>query len=241
MTRPKVLLMTSAIRSPNAFQAITDFDARLRQTLCGLIRWIRDTSVETIVLCDGTMPTYDCARIMAFAKEYGKILETLIFRESDAYLTHGKSYAEGEVLEHAIANSAHLAEGKSFYKVTGRTFVENFDAIAALHEGDGTVFTGPASTLMPKDTPTDAFGPESVWTQFYKCDVALFKEHLMKAYEATDDTMNPIECEYFRRLQNLPYARFAARPFIVGRNGGLNLPYDADFDAETIQLADTFL
>lgn len=237
-----VLLMGSAIRSPAAFQTITDERERLRQTLCGLIRWIRDTSVETIVLCDGTSPDYDFSRIETFAVTHGKTLEILLFeRQNDQYATRGKSYGEGQVLEHAITHSAHLKPGGNFYKVTGRTFIENFDAIRAAHAADDAVFIGPASTMMPKSTPTDVFGPRSVWTQFYKCGVDFFATHLMRAYVETDDKANPIECEYFERLQTLPHARFAIRPFIVGRNSGLNLPYDADFDAETMALAETFM
>ncbi len=78
-------------------------------------------------------------------------------------------------------------------------------------------------------------------TQFYKCGVDFFTKHLLRAYLDTDDKTNHIECEYFKRLQTLPHARFTIKPFIVGRNGGLNLPYDADFDDETITLARTFI
>ncbi len=242
MAERDVLLMGSAIRTPKAFQAITDPDERLSQTLCGLVRWIRDTSVGTIVLCDGTDPDYDFSRIQSFATEHGKTLEVLLFeKENDQYATRGKSYGEGQVLEHAVTHSAHLRPGGNFYKVTGRTFVENFDAIRAAHQGDDTVFTGPASIMMPKGTPTDVFGPRSVWTQFYKCGVDFFAEHLMRAYLDTNDNTNPIECEYFERLQTLPHTRFAIKPFVVGRNGGLNLPYDADFTPETIALARTFI
>lgn len=236
-----VLLMGSAVRSPKVFQAITDPNVRLRQTLCGLIRWIRDTSVQTIVLCDGTDPDYDFARITRFATEHGKTLETLLFRESDAYLTLGKSYAEGEVLEFAIKHSSYLRDGGNFYKVTGRTFIQNFDEIKKEHVDDDSVFTGPASTMMPKDTPKDVFGPSSVWTQFYKCGVGFFKENLMMAYKNTSDVTNPIECEYFARLQSLPHARFRVRPSIIGRNGGLDMPYDGDFSAEDMALAETFI
>lgn len=237
-----VLLMGSAIRSPANFQAITDPNVRLRQTLCGLIRWIRDTSVETIVLCDGTDPEYDFSRIKAFAAEHEKTLETLIFRKkNDQYETRGKSFGEGQVLEHAITHSSHLQPGGTFYKVTGRTFIKNFDAIKKSHEKDETVFIGPASVMMPKDTPKDVFGRRSVWTQFYKCGVDFFAKHLMKAYLETNDNTNPIECEYFKRLQHAPHARFEIKPFIVGRNGGLDLPYDADFTAEDIALAETFV
>jgi hypothetical protein len=242
MAERDVLLMGSAIKTPTAFQAITNADERLLQTLCGLTRWIRDTSVETIVLCDGTNPDYDFSRIQAFATEHGKTLEVLLFeKRDDQYATRGKSYGEGQVLEHAVTHSSHLRPGGNFYKVTGRTFVENFDAIKAAHAEDDTVFTGPASIMMPKGTPTDVFGPSSVWTQFYKCGVDFFTEHLMRAYLHTDDATNPIECEYFARLQHLPHARFSIKPFIVGRNGGLNLPYDADFDEGTAALARTFI
>ncbi len=237
-----VLLMGSAIRSPANFQAITDPNVRLRQTLCGLIRWIQDTSVGTIVLCDGTDPDYDFSRITAFAAEHGKTLETLIFRkENDQYPTRGKSFGEGQVLEHAFTHSSHLKPGGTFYKVTGRTFVKNFDAIRAAHVADDTVFIGPASIMMPKDAPTDMFGRRSVWTQFYKCGVDIFKKHLLHAYLDTHDSVAPIECAYFHRLQHVPHTRFDIKPYIVGRNGGLDLPYDADFTAEDVALAETFV
>ncbi len=163
MAERDVLLMGSAIRTPTAFQAITDQDERLLQTLCGLVRWIRDTSIDTIVFCDGSGTDYDFSRITAYAADHGKTLETLLFtKENDQYSTRGKSFGEGQVLEHAVTHSAHLRPGGNFYKVTGRTFIENFDAIRAAHAGDDTVFTGPASIMMPKSTPTDTFGPRSV-------------------------------------------------------------------------------
>ncbi len=233
--------MTSAIRSPSTFQAIVDPHVRLRQALCSLLRWIQSGPFQTIVLCDGTDPDYDFSRITAFATHHNKTLETLLFRESDAYLTHGKSFAEGEVLAFALKHSSHLHEGVQFYKVTGRTFVENAAALCAAHRNDNVVFGGPASEYMPRGTPHDAYGPASVWTQFYKCDVQTFRTYLMEAYTNTDDVKNPIECEYFRQLQHVPYVPFAEKPFIVGRNSGLNLPYDADFDETTIALAETFL
>lgn len=240
-THHHTLLMTSAIRSPAAFQAIIDPHARLLQALCSLLRWIHTASFQTIILCDGTDPDYDFSAITAYAADHGKKLEILLFRESDAYLTHGKSYAEGEVLAFALKHSSHLNDDETFFKVTGRTFVENADALCALHVNDNVVFSGPASLFMPAATPRDVYGPASVWTQFYKCDVRTFRMHLMEAYTDTDDVQNPIECEYHRRLQHVPHVPFAQKPFIVGRNGGLNLPYDADFDEKTIALAESFL
>lgn len=145
-----VILMTSAIGSPPAFLKITNHEERLHQTLCGLVRWIRDTSAETIVFCDGTMPSFDFSKVLKFAEEHGKTLELLLFQESDNYLKYGKGYAEGEVLEYALNHSAHLAEGGSFYKVTGRTFIANFEEIRALHERDEAVFASPAWSLMPE-------------------------------------------------------------------------------------------
>jgi hypothetical protein len=150
-----VVLVTSAIGSPPAFLKITNHDERLLQTLCCLVRWIRDTSAETIVLCDGTMTPFDFSKVRAFAEKHGKTFETLVFQESDNFLKHGKGYGEGEVLEYAVENSAHLAEGGSFYKVTGRTFVANFDDIRKAHASDEAVFASPAWSLMPADGKTD--------------------------------------------------------------------------------------
>lgn len=144
-----VILMTSAIASPAAYLVITNHEERLLQTLCGLVRWIRDTSANTIVLCDGTSPTFDFSKVQAFAKRYGKTLEILIFQESDNFLVHGKGYAEGEVIEYALTHSAHLGAGTNFYKVTGRTYVANFDEIRLEHENDDAVFFSPAWKLMP--------------------------------------------------------------------------------------------
>lgn len=144
-----VILMTSAIGSPSAFLKITNHEERLHQTLCSLVRWIRDTSPKTIVFCDGTMPSFDFSKVTRFAEEHGKTLEVILFQESDKYLKYGKGYAEGEVLEYALNHSKHLAEGGSFYKITGRTFIANFEEIRALHEKDEAVFASPAWSLMP--------------------------------------------------------------------------------------------
>lgn len=276
-----VVLVTSAIGSPPAFLKITNHDDRLNQTLCSLVRWIRDTSAETIVVCDGTMTPFDFSKVHMFAEKHGKTLEILTFQETDNYLRHGKGYGEGEVLEYAVNNSTHLADGGSFYKVTGRTFVANFDEIKKLHANNEAVFASPAWSLMPTDGKTDThkhlstpfrnalkLGParaarravsmarilthnllsrgvlslrddDTVWTQFYKCDVAFFRKHFLKAYRHVDDSANPIEHEYHRRLRRVPYARMALRPRIVGRNAGYDLPYDEEYSDEVRAVAET--
>lgn len=277
-----VILMTSAIGSPPAFLKITDHDERWHQTLCGLVRWIRDTSARTIVLCDGTMPTYDFSKVEKFAAENGKTIEILKFQESDNFMKHGKGYAEGEVLEFALNNSKHLSDGGSFYKVTGRTFVANFDEIKKIHAHDAAVFTGPAWALMPggehekymrtrlssrleslRGMDTSAVARlflskgktlvknifsrgeyslvehDSVWTQFFKCDVSFFRKHLLKVYVHVDDAYNNIEHEYFKRMKRVQYAKMAVRPIIVGHNAGYGLLYDEEYSKEVQEMAKT--
>jgi|GEM_PF-1208046 len=278
-----VILMTSAIGSPPSFLKITNHEERLHQTLCSLVRWIRDTSARTIVLCDGTMPPFDFSKVLKFAEEHGKTLEVIIFKESDNYLKYGKGYAEGEVLEYALEHSAHLSEGSSFYKVTGRTFISNFEEIRALHEKDEAVFASPAWSLMPvsahdkhethrnlssriHNAQTMGFTSaarmvfskmerrlynlfvrgewsirehRSVWTQFYKCDVAFFRKHLLKVYVRVSDLYNNIEHEYFRSMRGVPYTPMGVRLRIVGRNAGYDLLYDEDYAEDVQALART--
>lgn len=275
-----VVLITSAIGSPPLFLKITNHEERLHQTLCGLVCWIREPSARTIVLCDGTMTPFDFSKVARFAEEHGKTFEALLFQESDNFMKHGKGYAEGEVLEHALNHSKHLSDGGSFYKVTGRTFVANFDDIKKAHAGDAAVFYGPAWALMPDGGHEErthvnlssrieharAMGlgtlsrvllargkrlaknaltrgewstreHDSVWTQFFKCDVAFFRRHLLKVYERVDDLYNNIEHEYHRTLRNVPYTKMAIRPRVVGRNAGYGLVYDEDYSDEVQAVA----
>ncbi len=262
----EILLVTSALEPGRVPQLkIRDPKERLWETLCGLLSWFECPSVQTIVFCDSTAPSYDFSRIVAEAARHGKELEVLTFDGIRLAEERGKGYAEGELLHHALEHSKHLRGDVPFYKISGRIFVENYEEIRAAHAADRVVFQVPA---WGKWTPNSSRSPfatlrliqqilvrmwytkslhlrsynRSVDTRFFKCDTAFFRKHLRHAHERADDWhYYQIEQAYFDELPAGSYAPFRTACVLVGQSATLGTALVKPYNAEKREAAARFL
>ena len=141
----EVLLLTASInpgKTPDV--AIKDPQERLLEYIISLLAWIELTNIEKIVFCENTACQYNFDRIIEFAKKNGKSLEVLIFSGNTKSHKYGKGYGEGEIIKYALQHSKHLSCQTSFYKMTGRLFVRNFNEIQIDRQHYQNVFQYPA-------------------------------------------------------------------------------------------------
>ena len=141
----EVLLLTASInpgKTPDV--AIKDPQERLFEYIISLLAWIELTNIEKIVFCENTACQYNFNQIIELAKKKGKSLEILIFNGNTKSQKYGKGYGEGEIIKYALKYSKHLSYQTSFYKMTGRLFVKNFNEIQIDHQHYQNVFQYPA-------------------------------------------------------------------------------------------------
>ncbi len=205
MTNPQtpILIVTSAV-APAAgipFLTLVDPRERLLQTYCGLLSWIRQTPIAAIVLCDNTGIDHRFAGLAALAEAHGKRLEILAFRGDDEELRlRGKGYGEGEILQHVLDHSRLLAAATSFYKVTGRVFVEDFADLHHRFRKQPVVFGLPGNlapwrrTLLRTASRCGLLEAcfrrlrnNYVATTFYKCSVDYYRAFLAGRFRLVDD------------------------------------------------------
>jgi hypothetical protein len=144
-TNNEVLLMTATIHTKNTPHVkIRNDEERLFQYLCSLTAWIKLTNINTIVFCENSNTSFNFQKVIEFARMQGKTIEVLIFNGNQGSQKYGKGHGEGMIIKHAINNSENLDQDVSFYKITGRIFVKNFDVIQRAHAEFSTVFKMPA-------------------------------------------------------------------------------------------------
>ena len=245
------LIMTTAVNSSDPCLTIRNSGERVFQLHCSLVSWITSSRVDNIILCDNSAPDNDYAGIAALAQSYGKKFEALSFRgDSARVVTHGKGFGEGEIIRHALENSSLIKESGSFYKVTGRVFIENFDAICALEAGHEVVFDlsilpvkkiawkllaalPGAGTLLTNN----GFG--FVKTIFYKCSVAYYRRHLLHCHGEVDSRKHfLLENRMFLPIIRHGYRPFAIQPDYVGYCAGTGELYGThDYPVEVKERA----
>lgn len=141
----EVLLITASIEARNTRDVtIRDRVERQRQYLQGLVAWITLTELPTIVFCENTNTSYDFTKLIEFARLKNKTLEVFVFGGNHKAQVYGKGYGEGEIVDYAMKNSRYLSKSQSFYKITGRLFVQNFNQIHQVHGHLLNVFKIPA-------------------------------------------------------------------------------------------------
>jgi hypothetical protein len=141
----EVLLITASIEISNTRDvAIRDRLERQRQYLQGLVAWITLTDLPIIVFCENTNTSYDFTPIIELASRHHKTLEVLVFSGNDKAQIYGKGFGEGEIVAYAMKNSRYLSQSQTFYKITGRLFIQNFCQIQQTHANLARVFKVPA-------------------------------------------------------------------------------------------------
>jgi hypothetical protein len=262
MSDPEILIVTSCIDPQRVYcLAISDRDERLRQSICSLVGWILYTKVSTIVLCDGGLREYDFQGIADFARAHDKSFEALHVKPDPLTETLGKGYGEGLIMRHALTHSEYAKEGTSFYKITGRSFVANFDEISAREAAHPLVFASKATPLfsfanleyMVRKSFDNArrhyrrrgvlcflLKPMALPTHFYKCSVAIYKKLLADESDKVLDSQGYwLEHAFYDRLRfRVRWNAFSIKPTIIGRSGSSGALYDGDYSADVKNIAE---
>jgi hypothetical protein len=253
MSQSDVLIVNSCIEPQRVFGiAITDREARLRQLLCALVGWIRYTKVPTIVLGDNSLREYDFTCIAGFAKEHGKAFEALHLPPDPLTERLGKGHGEGSTIRHILAHSKYIEKDTSFYKITGNSFVANFDEIAAREADRPLVFGCEATPLFSltnlKYIATESFRntrrhygrrgwlcfllkPVFLRTHFYKCNVPIYKKLLINAYTKVYDSQGYcLEHAFYDSLRfRARWDAFSIKPTIIGISGSTGTWHDREY------------
>ena len=223
--RDETLVMTATFKPADTpGLVVRDEDERLLQYLCALVSWARAAHVGRIVFGENSNTPFDFSRIVRHLESAGKQVEVLIFDGNKDSARFGKGFGEGEILEHVWNNSVLLRAAPSFFKVTGRLFVDNFDAVSHATESPDAF-----QQKRPKDARPR---PCKVVTSFFKCSLGLFGDRLVSAYRQVDDPRGVfIEHVYFNQLRDVDLPNFPMKPALVGQQastGRIYAPYDED-------------
>jgi hypothetical protein len=231
------LLITSCIipEKTQEFLALRDPMVRLRQTVAALLSWL-ETGVDRIVLCDSSTSPIDLSFLGRLAEAKGKYFEFIWFPGDVARtLRYGKGFGEQEIVKHALENSRLIRESSSFYKVTGRIFVSNFDSVVRAHRNHPTVFSVPNMPywrMMIRRALIKTPIYERRWkngyikTVFYKCDRSFYAKHIYPTANQIDDMKS-------RWFENVIYPvliwhgvpSFIETPALVGHSGSMGNLY----------------
>ena len=220
------LVMTATFRPAAGTPGlvVTDERERALHYLCALVAWAEASRVHRIVFAENSNTPFDFSPVRRYLDAAGKEVEFLVFDGNREVGGLGKGYGEGEILAHLYRHSRMLSASPSFYKVTGRLFVSNFDALS-----EATTTVDAFHRKRPKEHRPR---PLKVVTTFFKCSRALFESRLLQAYAQVDDRAGVfIEHVYYNQLRDLELPPFGVKPVLVGEQastGRLYGPYGDD-------------
>lgn len=229
----ETLVMTATFRPAPDVHALVVGDERERtlQYLCALISWARPSHVRRIVFGENSNTAFDFSRVAGYLEAAGKEVEILVFDGNRDVTRFGKGHGEGEILEYVFRHSWLLRAAPAFYKVSGRLFVSNFDAVS---DATPTLDAFERKAKPPRD---GRVRPGKVVTTFFKCSVMLFERRLVRAYTQVNDPQGVfIEHVYFNALRDVDAPGFAVRPSLVGQQASTGRIY-APYDEEIIRTA----
>lgn len=214
---------------------VCDEQERTLQYLCALVSWAQPAHVRRIVFGENSSTRFDFSRVVRYLEVAGKEVEILVFDGNKEVTRFGKGYGEGEILEHVYRHSRLLHAAPAFYKVTGRLFVSNFDALS---ETTTSLDAFQRKVKQPKGGPPR---PCKVVTTFFKCSLALFERKLVRAYTQVDDRAGVfIEHVYYNQLRDIDLPNFVVKPALVGQQASTGRTYGS-YDDETVRLARSFM
>lgn len=231
------LVMTATVRpaADTPGLVVAGERERLLQYLCALVSWARPARVRRIVFGENSNTAFDFSPVVRHLEAAGKDVEVVVFDGNRDVARFGKGYGEGEILAHLHRHSRLLRAAPSFYKVTGRLFVANFDAVSA---ATPALDAFQRKVKQPKEGPPR---PRKVVTTFFKCSLALFERRLADAYTEVDDRAGVfIEHVYDQRLRDVDLPDFGARPALVGQQASTGRVY-AEYDEDVVQTAKRLL
>jgi hypothetical protein len=128
-------------------------------------------------------------------------------------------------------DSRLLHLGETFYKVTGRLCVGNFDLLSE-RTSSPHAFTRHIGKRGK---------PSKINTAFFKCSLAFFESTLMRAYtDVNEPNLVYIEHLYFNQLRDVPTADFDVPPVLVGQQASTGKMY-APYAEDVVQTARSLL
>jgi len=222
------LVLTATFRAPSTpTLVVRDEDTRIQQYMCALVSWARTRRVRRIILGENSNTRFDFSRIVKYLEAAGKEVELLVFDGNKESPRFGKGFGEGEILERVYTRSRLLHQTDAFYKVTGRLFVRNFDAVS-----DATKSRHAFRRKFGKPGH-----PSKVDTTFFKCGLDLFESRLLHAYHQVDDAKRMfIEHTYFNQLSESEAGGFSLTPDLVGQQASTGKVY-GQYDDEVVRTA----
>jgi len=216
MKQPVPLLITTAIEVTAPLTKMSDPDQRLAATLCALEQWLKQPSVDTIVVTDGSDFEYG-NRLQEVSYGSGKQVEFLRFRADEVRTrAQGKGYAEGEIVRHALTHSRFLQQSPLFAKCTGKLWVENYDRCLAAFDGEFQCAVNGKRRIDMLDT------------RFYFASREFWLKHLGDAHLRVDDERGYfLEHCYLDRLREIGHrgVTLSVPPIVLGRSGSGDFEY----------------
>lgn len=223
------LLMTATVDPGNdiKYSVINDPTVRWSHYSWSLTFWITRTTITDIIFCDNSGFPINYAAVLRLAEMHGKRLEIISYFGNTHASSHGKGYAEGELINHALDCSAILKNSQGFYKATGRLIVKNFNLLAKLYDRRASIFT--------KFSGLSDFGVDS---RFYKVSMLFYNEVLRNAHQRVDESANiPIERAYLLEIRAaaIPVSSFWPLPDLRGIAASTGADYPTGFPRRTIR------
>jgi hypothetical protein len=228
----ETVVMTATFRAETTpYLVIREESERILQYMSALVSWARPKSARRIVLGENSNTRFDFGKVARYLEAAGKEVEVLVFDGNRSVEQRGKGFGEGEILEYIFTNSALARRADTFYKVTGRLFVSNFDVITEATQ-DSNAFHRTHGKLGR---------PSKVNTTFFKCSRVLFETRLLHAYADVDELNRVyIEHVYFNQLRGAEVADFAVPPVLIGQQASTGKIYTA-YDPDVVETAKSLM
>ena len=212
-----VLLITATIDSGhfgNTRTKVTDTTVRLKEYTRNLEKYIVESRFDSIVFAENSGYEMDYGYYYDLCRKHGKSIEFLYLPVSvDKVIEKGKSYGEAKLISDAFLNSKLINKQNTFYKVSGRIWIQNINDL--IDDKEDSCFI--AHNFMGW-----------VLTSFFKIRTDTFRDNLLNAYMICDDsTDNCIEHVYHHLLRNSIHKiySFNTFPIKVGVIGGSGSAY----------------
>lgn len=208
--RGDVIVLTSALKVSSPNHVIKDTKVRLIQYLHSLILFSK-TRVQDLIFCDNSGMELNLSILKELFRTQDIGLEILLFKETLS--THNYGLLEHNILKHILENSQAMKKHKSFYKVTGRLYIENMNDILDAERDNENVFSEEHNGYLD--------------TRCFKISKEVFRQSL---WDDSAFALEKSEEIYWDRVQQRSH--FKHRPIVVGRAGWSGQVYDRDYYAD---------
>lgn len=219
--------MTSTVNPAPHLVNLKDPRERLLQYLSSILTWIKKGPFDEIVFCDNSNTPFPIGRL----ESGGRRLEVLSFHGNNPSWVLGKGYGEQLILRHALEHSDLVRKASAVWKVTGRLYVTNCNALKEIHSGNGQVFHG-------NDT------------RYFKTSPEFLRTVLLPAYQSIDERGPVGRCIEIvhedvlkKHFENGTATLMKEKPDLIGQAGGTGEIYgrfDEDIIGEARQWRERF-